>query len=105
MRARGLRLAALTGDLRAQVRGKEPTGAVHLLVAATAVLRCDLVLLLAPVSECVSAAAPLLVHSADDKRTPQMGLHLLLTRQLSLAHAVLHGLVPAQCSAPLLPSD
>ena len=54
-----LRLAALTPSLRAQVRGKDPTRAVHLLVAATAVLRCDLVLLLAPVSvsACANAAA------------------------------------------------
>jgi hypothetical protein len=42
-------VAALTPACAPQVRGKDVKRAVHLLVAATAVLRCDLVLLLAPV--------------------------------------------------------
>jgi hypothetical protein len=34
---------------RPQIRGKRPERAVHLLVFAVAVLRCDAILLLAPV--------------------------------------------------------
>ena len=65
---------------------------MHLLVFAVAVLRCDAILLLAPVRAWWRAPR----HGLRAMTAPcgaQVGLHLLATRALSLRDAILHGLV------------